>query len=362
MEPAQIDPVVGGELTITSERSLHTIQIGAHSFELTSTGNHAYRATIPGGLPQGLAITTVHGPQGSVRVGELGVTLQDREMAYPLLMGKFLPTGLLGLVIASLLAAFMSTVDTHTNWGASYLVRDLYQRFLRPHASEAHYVMVSRLCILLIAIVAGITALFIQNIGEVWRFLITLGAGLGSVTAARWYWWRVTPHAEFAALGVTTLLALGFLFFGSTTVFGAPNPMYVVPIPPWAQIILVAGASLATWIPMSLWGPKNPPEVLRAFQERVRPPGPGWPKLHGMPKDPLLPQALRFVAGLVVVYATLFGLGELLLGRGWLGAIELVVAGAALVWILRGGRSAPTHSTGERAMTGQSQGSEVDAV
>ncbi len=161
--------------------------------------------------------------------------LEDPEMGYPLAMGHYLPPGLLGVVIASLLAAFMSTIDTHTNWGASYLVQDLYLRFWRPDASEREAVMVSRVAIVIMALLAGVTALFVQNIASVWVFIINLGAGLGSVTAARWYWSRVTPQAEFAALGVTTVLALGLLVFGTPTLFGGPNPMVLVEVPGWAQ-------------------------------------------------------------------------------------------------------------------------------
>ncbi len=264
--------------------------------------------------------------------------LEDPEMGYPLAMGRYLPPGMLGVVIASLLAAFMSTIDTHTNWGASYLVQDVYLRFLRPDASQKEAVAVSRLAILLMALLAGITALFVQNIASVWVFIINLGAGLGSVTAARWYWSRVTPHAEFAALGVTTVLALGLLLFGTPTLFGGPNPLFLVPVPAWAQICIIAGGSLASWVPVALWGPQNDPAVLRSFAARVRPGGPGWAAWRSEPGDPLLPALLKVVAGLAVVYGALFGIGDLVLGRWPRGLGLLVVAAVALAWILREGR------------------------
>lgn len=260
--------------------------------------------------------------------------LQDPELGYPLAMGRFLPVGWLGLVIASLLAAFMSTIDTHTNWGASYLVQDLYLRFLRPQASPREAVLASRLAIVFMAALAGLTALFVHSIAAVWVFIINLGAGLGSVTAARWYWSRVTPHAEFAALGVTTVLALGLLLLATPTLFGGPNPYFLAEVPPAAQIWIIASGSLAAWVPVALWGPQNPPDVLRRFAAKVRPAGPGWAAWREGPVDPVLPALARVGAGLVVVYGALFGIGDLVLGRWPRGLALVAVAGAGLAWIL----------------------------
>ncbi len=272
-----------------------------------------------------------------LRAPGLHVELLDREMGYPLLMGKALPAGLLGLVVASLVAAFMSTIDTHTNWGASYLVQDVYKRFLRPGEDERHYVWVSRGCIVLMAVLAGVTALYITSIAAVWRFLITLGAGLGSVAALRWYWSRITPHAEMGAIVVTTVLAVFFEVFCTPTFFGGDNPLFWLEVPAWAKILLIAGASLATWIPIALFGPKNDDEVLRRFCEKVRPPGPGWRGVRESAPDPVGPMALRFVAGFGVVFGCLFGIGDLLLGRELRGAALIVIAVLLLFGIVRAG-------------------------
>lgn len=263
------------------------------------------------------------------------VELADREMAYPLLLGRTLPPGLLGLVVASLLAAFMSTIDTHTNWGASYLVQDLYRRFWRPDEPPGHYVLISRLSIVLMALLAGASALFIQNIASVWRFLITLGAGLGSVSAIRWYWSRVTVWAEFAALGVTTVLAVGLEAFCTPTLFGGPNPLFLFPVPPWAKIVFIAGASLGTWIPVALWGPGTDDATLRRFAEKVRPPGRSWAPYRRSEPEPLAPAVRRFGAGLVVTFGTLFGTGDVILGSRARGVALLLVAAALLAWIVR---------------------------
>ncbi len=274
-------------------------------------------------------------PPLRLRLPGMRVELADREMAYPLLMGHTLPPGLLGLVVASLLAAFMSTIDTHTNWGASYLVQDLYRRFVRPAAPPRHYVAVSRACIALMGLLAGLTALFIQEIAAVWRFLLTLGAGLGSIGAARWFWPRVTAWAEIAALAVSTALAIGLELFCTPTLFGGPNPWFVFEVAAWSKILILAAGSLAAWVPVALLGPPNDPATLERFARRVRPPGPAWAPYRGAPADPLRDAGLRFAAGLVVVFGTLFGLGDLLLGRPFRGVLLLAVAVLLLARIIR---------------------------
>src|SRR5690606_24578278 len=141
-------------------------------------------------------------------------------------------------------------------------------------------VWVSRACILLMALLAGITALFIQTIADVWQFLVALGAGLGSVTAARWYWARVTPWAEFAAIFVTTAAAITLQGFFSPRLFGSDNTWMIAEVPAWLQIVLIAGLSLAAWIPVAIFGPKNSTDALKIFAERVQPIGWGWPTIQ----------------------------------------------------------------------------------
>lgn len=352
VSPAVLDVATGGTLSFAvGGDSSHPLQdlgsqclarIGGQEAPLEPSGEGTATARFSGFAASGIFDLEIlcSGTGSSSRLGALSfpglrVELTDREMAYPLIMGRTLPSGLLGLVVASLLAAFMSTIDTHTNWGASYLVQDLYRRFIRPDASERHYVTVSRLAILLMGILAGVTALFIQDIASVWRFLVAVGAGLGSVAAARWYWPRVTAHAEFAALGVTTLLAVGLEVFATPTLFGGHNPWFLVAVPGWAKIVIIAGASLACWVPVALWGPANEPAVLQRFAQKVRPAGPAWALYRTGPTERLSPLALRFVAGAGVVFGTLFGLGEILLGSVLQGLGMISLAVLLLAWILR---------------------------
>jgi|GEM_PF-13484 len=265
----------------------------------------------------------------AMALGHMRIELIDREMGYPLMMKRSLPSGWLGLVIASLLAAFMSTIDTHTNWGASYVVQDLYRRFLAPDEDEAHYVLISRVSIVFMAVMAGVASLFITSIAQVWMFLITLGAGLGSVSAARWYWHRVTPHAEFAAMGVTTLLAFAMEALTSTSLMG--DAAFNIDKP--SKILLVAAVSLLTWIPVALFGPQNDDDTLRTFAERVRPGGPGWKGYADSP-DRIGSAVGKLLLGGVSVFATLFGLGQLLFGSTTTGVVLCAAAGGALALIL----------------------------
>lgn len=266
----------------------------------------------------------------------------DREATYAMMLTRTLPSGLLGMVVASLLAAFMSTVDTHVNWGASYVVRDVWERFVDPEASPASQVRVGRVAVVAMALIAGLASLGMDSISSVWLFLIMLGSGLGSVSVARWLWWRVNAHAEIAALLASTLLSLGVVVGGSEQLFGMESPLYVAQIPQATRILIVALGSLAAWIPVALFTRPDPPEVLERFYRDARPLGPGWgPVAARCPEvSTAVPGGLvvRPALGLLAVFGSLFGLGGVLLrGPAWGG---LAIAGlAAMAWlILRAGQ------------------------
>ena len=347
MQPGALDVSQGGQIQVQLPLAGCQARLAGQVSTFAPTNTSAFQASFAPFTNSGVHTLQIHcggAPAPAFRVENVRIELLDREMAYPLMMGRFLPAGLLGLVIASLLAAFMSTIDTHTNWGASYLVRDVYQRFFRPDADDAHYVRISRIAILIMAILAGVSALFITNIATIWRFLVALGAGLGSVTAARWYWWRVTPQAEFAAIFVTTLLAVGLELVGATTLFGAENPLFWSAIKAPYKILLIAGVSLATWIPVAIFGPQNAPDTLRRFASRVHPAGKGWGGPTTREHHAWRANLVGFCAGIFIVFSTLYGLGQILLGSvaggsGWLGASLLLL----LWWV----RRAPPHEKHE---------------
>lgn len=337
-EPASVDVVTGGVVNISGVQPTCRAIVFDQEVPIVD-GKATFAPFAKGGITT-LQIVCGDKPNERIAISGFSVQLKDREMAYPLLMRLLLPAGLLGLVIASLIAAFMSTIDTHTNWGASYLVNDLYRRFIAPSRAPEHYVVVSRLCIVLMAILAGVAASFVESIATVWRFVIMLGAGLGSVTAARWYWSRVTPHAEFAAMATTTLLAVVLEAMSAPTWFGGANPLAPYALAEWQKIVAVALASLFTWIPVALFGPKNDEAAVARFVERVRPFGPGWGRASEDGASPTR-ALLGVVVGLVIVFGTLFGLGELLLGSTPIGVAGVALGIALIVVVVRIERPKP---------------------
>lgn len=245
--------------------------------------------------------------------------LSDPEAGYPMLMLAYLPTGLLGLMLTAFLAAFMSTIDTHLNWGASYLVNDFYKRFFRSEADDHHYVVISRISVVLIMLVAGVTSLFMNSIAGAWKFLIALNAGIGLVQILRWYWWRINAWSEIAAMVTSAVV--------STIVFILPqtkdNFAY--------QMLIIVPASTLVWFVTTLITAPVSQEQLIAFYQRVRPNGGWWGRIPSLANvqpiaESRTPGLLNWVLGSAFVYCTLFGIGKLLLGFYGAGVLFLLIA------------------------------------
>ncbi len=245
--------------------------------------------------------------------------LSDPEAGYPMLMLAYLPTGLLGLMLTAFLAAFMSTIDTHLNWGASYLVNDFYKRFFRSEADDHHYVVISRISVVLIMLVAGVTSLFMNSIAGAWKFLIALNAGIGLVQILRWYWWRINAWSEIAAMVTSAVV--------STIVFTLPqtkdNFAY--------QMLIIVPASTLVWFVTTLITAPVSQEQLIAFYQRVRPNGGWWGRIPSLANvqpiaESRTPGLLNWVLGSAFVYCTLFGIGKLLLGFYGAGVLFLLIA------------------------------------
>lgn len=268
---------------------------------------------------------------------------EDREALYATLMVERLPTGLLGIAVAALLAAFMSTIDTHMNWGASYLVRDGWERF---GGDEKHSVRFGRICGVLLVAAGGCVSLMMDSIADMWLFIITLGSGLGSVALGRWLWWRVNAHAELTALVVSSLVAGGVVLLGQESLLGWANPVHV-PISKTARILWVAGLSLATWVPVALFGPSTDFAVLRRFVESARPPGFWSPFTFEQEEGAGL--LFRVGVGWVAVFGTLFGLGGWLL-RGPVWSLLLLAGLVSTFWLLF--RKGPKEADPEIRNTG----------
>ena len=252
--------------------------------------------------------------------------LADPETAYPLMMRHFLPVGLLGLVFASLLAAFMSTVSTQVNWGASYVVRDLYQRFVRREAGQARLVLVGRWATVLITLLSAAASFAMDDVGKIFRFIILVGNGSGTVLLLRWFWWRVNAWAEWAALLAAPLIAL------LATLVPALDALSF-----GAKLVLTAFGAVAVWLPVMLLTSPEPAAVLDSFYARARPGGPGWRAVRARvglePSSALGRDLAEAGATLAMVLGGMLAIGGVVVGsiRWTAGATLAVLVG----WIVR---------------------------
>ncbi|GAC1516671.1 MAG: Na+:solute symporter [Gemmatimonadaceae bacterium] len=268
--------------------------------------------------------------------------LQDREAGYVHAFVDFLPSPWRGVMMAGFAAAYMSTVGTHLNWGASYLVNDFYKRFMRPTASQAHYVAVSRWATVLLFIASiGVTSQ-LSSVEGAWKFLLAIGAGTGLVLILRWYWWRINAWSEISAMIASFVFSLtSFRVIPHRFPPGDPRA------DAWIMLVTVA-LSTVTWVTVTFLTRPEPDAVLEAFYRRVRPGGAGWARISersGFGREPIPGGTLAWSnwgAGVVAVYATLFGIGKLVFGELGSGVVLLALATAAFAWIARSFRGDET--------------------
>ena len=251
--------------------------------------------------------------------------LSDREAGYVLVLRDHLPPGWRGLLVGGFFAAYMSTVSTQLNWGTSYLVNDVYRRFLRPDAGEAHLVRVSRLTTILVMAASGALTFGLESVRQAWEFVLESGAGVGLVLILRWYWWRVTAVSELAALAAA---AAGFVFVRFFT--DIPFPDSLLYLVPWTT---------ACWVTATLATPAEPLPHLVAFYRRTRPAGPGWRHVAaaaGEPAPASFGAELRFWgAGSAAIYLTLAATHTALFGSAAGAVLLLVCAIAPGGWLVR---------------------------
>lgn len=241
---------------------------------------------------------------------------------YVMVMREALPPGLLGLLFAAFLSAFMSTISTQLNWGTSYLVNDLYRRFLVIDCEERHYVTAGRVLTFVLALCGFLLATQLTSISDAWALLLSASAGLGLVLILRWYWWRVNAWSELAA----TLLPLALV---ALQLLGVEVPFLTSAFP--TNLFGIAGTTTVVWLAATFLTRPTPEATLDAFYRRVRPGGPGWAAVADrhpeVPADEgLLRLALRWVMGCAFVYLVLFGIGWVILGATVRGLLALGVA------------------------------------
>ena len=255
-------------------------------------------------------------------------SLVGHDMAYPAML-TFLPPGVLGVMVAGLLAAYVSTISTHLNWGTSYLVHDLYRRFLRPDATERHYVMAGRIVTVALMIAAGSLTLVLQSARATFELLLSIGAGTGLLYLLRWFWWRINAWSEIAAMASSFLLAVVVLVLQRQGLF-VSSPVTLVITVVLTTLVWLA----ATWLT-----PPTDRETLLRFYRLVRPAGPGWTEVRAAcgdlaPADDLRAASIGTFAACVTVYSALFGVGHWLMGHNTAAAISAVTfVGATIVTI-----------------------------
>ncbi|MDX2427277.1 MAG: Na+:solute symporter, partial [Xanthomonadales bacterium] len=239
---------------------------------------------------------------------DMSESVIGHDLAYPAML-TFLPHGLLGLVIASLISAYMSTMSSQVNWGASYVVNDFYRRFIRPEASEKELVLAARLTTVLLMVIACTFALYLQNALQAFSILLTIGAGTGLLFILRWFWWRINAWSEISAMVISFVFALYFNF---------------ADLPGWSDWQkLLAGVVFTTigWLTVTLVTPATHPKILRGFVRLVQPGGRGWRKVKeearidgedlgsSAEKDHLPVALLNVLLASIAVYGALFAIG-----------------------------------------------------
>jgi SSS family solute:Na+ symporter len=258
--------------------------------------------------------------------------LEKPETGYIRVMILTLPASLRGLMVAAFAAAYMSTIATQLNWGASYLVNDFYRRFLKPHENQRHYVIVSQLATVLLTVVSAIVTFYLDSIAAAWKLLLVTGAGTGGVLLLRWYWWRINAWSEVSAMLAAFVVSVSLQVGGH---LDSDKPIDFA----WLMIVTV-GITTATWLAVTFLTRPEPKEVLVAFYRRTRPSRTGWGPIARLapevqPSRDGLSNLLCWAGGCMLIYGVLFGVGKMLLGETGLGLVLLGMGAAGFVIIYR---------------------------
>ena len=261
-------------------------------------------------------------------------TIVGNDLAYPAMI-SFLPSGLLGLLVASLIAAFMSTISTHLNWGSSYLVHDFYRRFFITDKSEKHYVFMGRVFTVLLMIISAFFALYLNNSLQAFGIILQIGAGTGLIFILRWFWYRINVYSELTAMIVSFLVALAFEFI-------IPNNFSV-------EEKLIIGVTITTisWLTVTMITPPSSMDVLQNFYKKIQPGGPGWKKIveesensgviiSGKKEKWDVPSGiLCMVFGSISVYSVLFGVGYILYSKTTLGIVFVIISAISVLLLMK---------------------------
>jgi solute:Na+ symporter, SSS family len=262
----------------------------------------------------------------AARFPHIDPAIVRNDLAYSAML-VYLPHGLFGLMIASLAAAYMSTISTHLNWGASYAVEDCYRRFVAPDKDERHYVNVGRAVTVGLIVLASALSLWLHNSYQAFQILLQIGAGTGLIFLLRWFWWRINAWSEIAGMAISFGIAVYFQFVHTALGFA--------PLSPTVQLVTGIAITTIGWLAVTFATPPTDRATLQAFYDRIRPMGPGWQGAvttgPATPGESVTAAFLCWFLGCVIIYAALFGTGYLLYGKA-LPGIACLVAAAAAAW------------------------------
>jgi Na+/proline symporter len=252
--------------------------------------------------------------------------LADPETGYIRVMIDHLPASLRGLMLAAFAAAYMSTIATQLNWGASYLINDFYRRFIRSSATERHYVVASQLATVLLTLISAVVTFYMESIAGAWKLLIVTGAGTGGVLLLRWYWWRINAWSEVSAMACAFVVSLSLQLFWK---LDSDQPVDFA----WIMIITVLITTLV-WLSVTWLTPPESRETLLAFYRRTRPSRTGWGPVASLAPDVQVQadgwaNLTCWAAGCLLIFGALFGTGKLLLGETAAGVLWLMVGALA---------------------------------
>jgi Na+/proline symporter len=263
------------------------------------------------------------------------------DLAYPAMI-SYLPHGLLGLVVASLIAAFMSTISTHLNWGSSYIVNDFYKRFIKPEAPEKELVLIGRISTLLLMILSGIFALLLQSAFQAFKILLLVGAGTGLLFLLRWFWWRINAISEITAMIVSFIVAVYFEIIHVKLGFTAMED--------WQKFVLGVAITTTAWVTVTFKTKPADEETLINFCRLIKPGGPGWQKFidqlkaSGKNTEELLPVSgkwdvpaaiISIFLGCLTVYSALFSIGFWIYANIPAAIVSTMVTISAAIGLIR---------------------------
>jgi len=262
-------------------------------------------------------------------------SVEDSEHVFPLMIDHFLPTGLKGIMVAAMLAAFMSTIDTHLNWGASYIVNDVYEPYINPNASPNHYVWIARFTMVFIMAAAIVSTTLIPDILSAFKFIGVFFAGIGTVMIARWFWWRVNAYTELASLIATIILgSIVLVYIPNIDIDGESIDRFGL------RVLIMTFGVAAIWIPVAIATSKEPSEATLAFHEKMQIGGAGWNKLSRIPAE-LTSGIYEWVIVMALLLCILLGTGKFLFHEWLVGGILIgcaIILGIPFLFIIKRAR------------------------